>query len=110
LSDEESARQRDQLIADLNQLQSSDAAADWVRNNLAAKNAMSPPDAERVEASFRTRVLTLESGSAATEGQIALSKKDEVAPLREPGLPETTNGSATTAVILPPKPAGQPVV
>ena len=107
LSDEESARQRDQLIADLNRLQSSDAAADWVHKNLTVKNALSRPDAESVEASFRIRVLTLEPGSAATEGQIAPTKDNDVAPLREPGFLETTNGSAAAAIIPPPKPAGQ---
>ena len=107
LSDEESARQRDQLIADLNRLQSSDAAADWVHKNLTGQEYFVAPDAESVEASFRIRVLTLEPGSAATEGQIAPTKDNDVAPLREPGFLETTNGSAAAAIIPPPKPAGQ---
>ena len=61
LSAQESATLRDQLIADLNRLQSSDEAADWVHKNLAVKNTLTAADADSVEASFRERLSTIES-------------------------------------------------
>ena len=78
LSAEESATLRDQLIADLNRLQSSDEAADWVHKNFAVKNTLMAADADSVEASFRERVLTLEAGPAVAEGQIDSAKDDGV--------------------------------
>ena len=51
---------RDQLIVDLDRLQSSDGAADWVHKNLVVKNTLTAADADSVEASFREKVLTLE--------------------------------------------------
>ena len=48
LSVEESAAQRDRLIGDLAQLQSSDEAADWVHKNMPVKNALTAADADLV--------------------------------------------------------------
>jgi hypothetical protein len=42
LGQEQSAALREKLLADLCQLQSGDAAADWVHKNLAAKNTLIP--------------------------------------------------------------------
>jgi hypothetical protein len=56
LAQEQSAALREKLLADLSQLQSGDAAADWVHNNLAAKNMLITSDAETVEAGFRQRL------------------------------------------------------
>ena len=76
MSAEESATLRDQLIVDLDRLQSSDGAADWVHKNLAVKNTLTAADADCVEASFREKVLTLEAGLAVAEGQIDHAKDD----------------------------------
>ncbi len=66
LSDEELARLRDQLIADLSRFHSSDAAADWVHKNLAVKNTLTDADAELVEAGFREKLAKIELDSTAS--------------------------------------------
>ena len=97
LSAEESATRRDQLISDLNRLQSSDEAADWVHKNLAVKNTLTAADVDSVEASFRERVLTLETGPAVAEGQIDPAKDDGV----------VLDALAAAPFILPQEPAGR---
>jgi hypothetical protein len=59
LSAEDCAALRDRLIADVEELQNSDEAADWVHRNLARKNALSDRDADLVEACFRAKLATL---------------------------------------------------
>ena len=107
LSAQESAMLCDQLIADLNRLQSSDEAADWVHKNLAVKNTLTAADADRVEASFRDRVLTLEAGFAVTERQVDSAKDDGAEPGSEQAFPETMDASAAASIILPQEPAGR---
>jgi ERF superfamily len=104
LSAQESATLRDQLITDLNRLQSSDEAADWVHPNLAVKNTLMVADAESVEASFRERVLTLETGAAVAEGR---AMDDDVVPSGGQAFVETTDDSEAVAIILPENPAGR---
>jgi hypothetical protein len=106
LSAEESATVRDQLIADLNRLQSSDEAADWVHTNLAVKNTLTAADADGVEASFRERVLTLEAGPAVAEAQIDPAKDDGVVAPGAQTFIETMDASAAAPIILPQKPIG----
>ena len=60
LETEESAAQRERLIADIARLQSSDDAADWVHENLPVKNTLTAVDAEFVEASFRERLVAFD--------------------------------------------------
>jgi len=67
LDAEESATQRDRLIADLAGLQSLDGAADWVHKNLPVKNTLSAIDAESVEASFRERLAAIEAAAPASD-------------------------------------------
>ncbi len=107
LSAEESATLRDQLVADLDRLQSSDEAADWVHKNLAVKNTLTAADADSVEASFRERVLTLESGPAVAEGQIDSGKDDGVGPSGGQAFVEAMDASAAAPIILPQEPAGR---
>ena len=78
LSAQESATLRDQLIADLNRLQSSDEAADWVHKNLVVKNTLTAADADSVEASFRERLSTFEPAPAVAEGQLEFAKDDGI--------------------------------
>jgi hypothetical protein len=106
LSAEESATLRDKLIADLDRLQSSDEAADWVHQNLAAKNTLTEADADSVEVSFRERVLTLEAGPAVAEGQIP-EKDDGAGPPGTDAFVETMNASAAAPIILPQRPVGR---
>jgi hypothetical protein len=56
LSVEGSAARRDRLIADVAHLQSSDEAADWVHENMPAKNALTAADADLVATAFRDRL------------------------------------------------------
>jgi hypothetical protein len=70
LEPEPSAALRDQLVADLSQLRSADEAADWVHNNLAAKNTLIDADADAVEAGFRERLATIELASAARQEEL----------------------------------------
>jgi hypothetical protein len=107
LSAEESATLRDQLIVDLDRLQSSDGAADWVHKNLAVKNTLTAADADSVEASFRERVLTLEAGPAVAEGQRDHAKDDDVEPAGAQAFIETIDASAAAQIILPQEPAGR---
>ena len=79
-----SAALRDSLLADLLQLQSADAAADWAHNNLPAKNTLTAEDADAVEAGFRARLAMIEAdgGSeqdpqfAVTDGSSSPAEKD----------------------------------
>jgi hypothetical protein len=101
LSPEESAKLCDRLITDVERLPSSDAAADWVHENLTVKNALSPPDADREEARFRERISTLEAGSP-VEGRIDSTKHEDVVASGVQAPMEMIETSA-----LPPKPAGR---
>ena len=107
MSAEESAALRDQLIADLNRLQSSDEAADWVHKNLAVKNTLTVAAAESVEASFRERVLTLEASLVVAEGQMDPAKDDGVEPPGAHAFIETMDASAAALIILPQRPPGR---
>jgi hypothetical protein len=89
LSVEESAAQRDQLIADIAQLRSSDEAADWVHKNMPVKNNLTAADADLVGTAFRHRLAVIEaetselesqSDSAAANGKTQLNE-----PLADPG-------------------------
>ena len=57
----DSAALRDRLLADLDQLPSSDAAADWVHKNLSVKNTLTIADADCVEARFREKLTAIEA-------------------------------------------------
>ena len=107
LSAEESARLRDQLIAGLIELQSSDEAADWVHKNLAVKNTLTVADADSVEASFRDRVAKLDASSAGAERQIDSAKDESVAPSGGQVFAATTDASTAAPIIVPQRPAGR---
>jgi ERF superfamily len=63
----ESAAQRDRLIADMAQLQSSDEAADWVHKNMPVKNELTAADADLVATAFRERLAVIEAETSALE-------------------------------------------
>ncbi len=67
LSDEDSAALRDRLMADIEGLQTSDQAAEWVHRNLARKNALSDRDADLVEACFQVKLVILEPSASEAE-------------------------------------------
>jgi hypothetical protein len=59
LSADQSAVQRDRLLAELGVLQSGDAAASWAHQSLKTKHSLTALDAQIVEAAFRTKLTTL---------------------------------------------------
>jgi hypothetical protein len=66
LAPEPSAALRDQLAAEMNDLNSAEQAAHWAHRVLSAKNSLTAADAERVEQAFQAR-LTMIVGEAAGE-------------------------------------------
>jgi hypothetical protein len=67
LEPQASASLRDQLMAELNDLNSTEDAANWAQRVLAAKNTLITPDAERVEQAFQARLANLVTEAAADQ-------------------------------------------
>jgi hypothetical protein len=105
LSAQESVTLRDKLIADLNLLQSSDEAADWVHKNLAAKNTLTAADADLVEARFREKLATIDSTSAGLPEESQSALEEESDSLAEKPFATPIDDPAG-APILPPGPSG----
>jgi ERF superfamily len=104
LGPEQSAALREQLLADIGRLASSDEAAAWVHKNLAAKNTMIVDDADAVEAGFRERLATIEVVSAAGQGEANPEPAVEAAPpVGEPFL-TAMDAAASAPIILPSSP------
>jgi hypothetical protein len=59
LAAEQSALQRDRLLAELGAVQSSDEAANWAQRSLATKHRLTAADAEIVETAFRTKMTAV---------------------------------------------------
>ena len=59
----QSAALRNRLIAGLQSLRSSDAVAEWARQNLPAKNKLKTEDAQQVEEAFRAVIVVLDDPS-----------------------------------------------
>jgi ERF superfamily len=59
LEREASASLRDQLTAELKDLNSAEDAANWAQRALATKNTLTTADAERVEQAFQTRLASI---------------------------------------------------
>jgi hypothetical protein len=77
---ERSAAVREQLLADMGQLQSPDEAADWVHRNLSLKTTLTAVDAHLVEAGFRESLATIEAASTTGEEQSDSAPKTGPAP------------------------------
>jgi hypothetical protein len=65
LEPQASASLRDQLTAELKDLNSAEDAANWAQRVLAAKNTLTTPDAERVEQAFQARLASIVTEVAA---------------------------------------------
>ncbi len=104
LGPDESAALREDLLADIAQLQSADEAADWVHKNLAAKNTMIIDDADAVEVGFRERLARIEVVSAAGQGEANLGPAIEAAPpIGDPFL-TPMDAAASAPIVLPSTP------
>jgi hypothetical protein len=102
LGPEPSAALRDQLLADITELQSANEAADWVHNNLAAKNTLIDADADLVEAGFRERLATIEvTGAAARHGEAKSGAKEGAEAPTEKPFHDFVEVAAAAPIILP---------
>jgi hypothetical protein len=64
LDPEQSAAFRDQLAAELREIDSTDEAANWAHRVLPTKNAMTAADAARIEEVFRAKLVLLATDSS----------------------------------------------
>jgi hypothetical protein len=64
LAPEPSAALRDQLTAEMNDLNSAEQAANWAHRVLSAKNSLTAADAERVEQAFQARLAMIVTEAA----------------------------------------------
>jgi hypothetical protein len=88
LTEPESAAERARMIAEIERLQSSDEAADWVHSNLPAKNALTPEDGDVVEAAFQERLFAIDGiqPDPLSLEERASNDSDQSAPRRGPAL------------------------
>ncbi|HEY1862412.1 MAG TPA: ERF family protein [Roseiarcus sp.] len=114
LSVEDSAAQRDRLIADMAQPQSSDEAANWVYKNMPAKNALTAADADLVGVAFRDRLAIIEAETSALENRphsAAVNGGTELdGPLPDPGeapSPGALEGPWVGSMVLQDNPEGR---
>jgi ERF superfamily len=82
LAAEPSAQLRDQLLAELAEIASTDAMTDWAHRRLPAKNTLGVADAQRVETAFQEKIAAFsreQSGdqieATATEGEAVAVKE-----------------------------------
>ena len=89
-----SAVLRDQLLGELKEVNSVDAAAIWARRILPAKNSLNVADARQLENAFQARLAELELGVGNTEPPPSPfgSIRNHATPLERKG-PETTRTS-----------------
>ncbi len=78
----DSAKLRDRLIAEIDQVPSADDAALWARRSLAKKNQLTPADAELTEKAFKVRLQTLHNNEIvkpenASRPRVQQSKRDD---------------------------------
>jgi hypothetical protein len=86
LATEPSAQLRDQLLAELAEIASTDAVTDWAHRRLPAKNTLGVADARRVETAFQEKIAAFgreQPGdrieATETEGEaVAVSKEPKV--------------------------------
>ena len=102
LGPEPSAALREQLVADISELQSADEAADWIHKNLAAKNTLIAHDAGLVEAGFRDRLATIELASTAREEEPRPAPAEgHASPVEKPFVVPIENAVAVTPPVSP---------
>jgi hypothetical protein len=104
LSTQLSAVLRDQLLAELEGLGGSDAAAEWAHKRLAAKNTLTDRDARQVEDAFALRLRALGEGS-----EESLDATIPPEPTVGVGANEAAMGPGETAVGPGAHPQGPPL-
>jgi len=99
LAPEASAELRDRLIAEVNELGSSDDAAMWAHRCLGEKNKLTAADAQWVEDTFKTRLANLATGEVGQSKILAqplTSQTQKAAKTRNRAQPEGIDKSALT--------------
>jgi ERF superfamily. len=81
LAEEDSARLRDQCLAELANLSSAEQSADWARRILKLKNTLRAEDAKLVEEGFGAKLALFDSGQA------AVSRSQPLAPATRSSSP-----------------------
>jgi len=80
LEPDQSELQRDQLLAELESLDSSDAAAAWAQRALGAKNSLTAVDARRVEDAFQNKLLALRDHNALAAEALSVPSQSGAVP------------------------------
>jgi hypothetical protein len=88
---------REQLTAELNDLNSTEEAANWARRVLAPKNSLTAADAEQVERAFHTKVTTLITEKA--DEDFTCRRVPQTHPRRR--KPRQSKGVDKTVLVLP---------
>jgi len=83
LPPDQSAALRDRLVAEVAGLQSVDEAAAWVQRSLPAKNTLTAPDSQIVEATFATKVATFDEADKPTETQLVANHRSGAAEVQQ---------------------------
>ena len=81
LSEEQSALQRDRLLAELGGLRSSDEATIWAHQSLSAKNTLTAADAQLVEDGFRVKLSALDDEQPGKLFEMAEGKAASLNPM-----------------------------
>ena len=89
LTEEDSARLRDQCLTELANLSSAEQSADWARRILKLKNTLRAEDAKRVEEAFSAKLALLDNGKAAVSHSPPLAS-----PIRSPSPRKKIDKSA----------------
>jgi hypothetical protein len=94
---------RDRLVREVARLDSTEAAAEWARAALPAKNTLTGSDARLVQVAFELRLSALEPGAAAREDELQRSL-----PPVETGMVSKQPRGSVAATKLP-RPSGKSV-
>ena len=83
-----SAALRDQLLTEVDRLNSADDAATWAHRIMTAKNSLAAADARRVEDAFAAKIATSESGDGEAVNRLA----------QDPRAAQPSNASASNHI------------
>ena len=97
LSFEASARLRDQMLSELNEIGSGDEAAKWAQRRLPEKNKLNAADAKHIEESFRAKLMSIAIHDA---GGIAAVRRmhSRLSSVAEGNAPETKRKPRTKPI------------
>jgi hypothetical protein len=101
LGPEASAKLRDQLIGEANDLGSGDDAAMWAHRSLSEKNKLTAADAQLVEETFQARLMILAAGDAKQPQAPAQPPAFQRQNAEKPQSRERPNGIDKSTLTLP---------